>query len=80
MVEQKRLRDVCFELDETDVLFVLSNSHADEVQQLYHEIERFRIETVQAKRAISSKASTRGPINENLVTNIPRHMSARRDS
>lgn len=76
--EQERLRDVCVELDEAGVLFVLSNSYAQPVQQLYREKETFRVETVQAKRAISSKAKTRGPINEILVTNIPPHTSSQK--
>jgi len=69
--EQRRLRDTCVELDEKKVLFVLSNSYAKQIREMYNKIARFRIETVQAKRAISSKASTRGPINEVLITNIP---------
>lgn len=68
--EQKRLRDLCVTLDEKGVLFVLSNSHAQSVRELYNKNERFRIKNVQAKRVISSKASTRGSINEILVTNI----------
>jgi hypothetical protein len=36
--------------------------------------------TVQAKRVISSKASTRGPIKEILVTNIPQNLSQNSDN
>ena len=68
--DQKRLRDTCVKLDKKGVLFVLSNSYIEEILNLYREIKSFRMEIVQAKRAISSKASTRGPINEILVTNI----------
>jgi DNA adenine methylase len=74
--EQERLRDVCVELDAAGVLFVLSNSYASPVQQLYRDIDAFHVITVQATRAISSKATTRGPVNELLVTNIPPHASS----
>jgi DNA adenine methylase len=70
--DQKRLRDVCVDLDEKGVYFILSNAHATEIIDLYEEVNSFRIETVKANRVISSKASTRGPINEILVTNIPK--------
>ena len=73
--EQIRLRDVCVELDKKGVFFILSNSYVDPIIEIYQEIYTFKLFTVQAKRAISSKASTRGPINEILVTNIPQHMS-----
>ena len=73
--EQTRLRDVCVELDKKGVFFILSNSYVDPIIELYQEIDSFRMFIVQAKRAISSKASTRGPINEILVTNIPENLS-----
>ena len=67
--EQRRLRDLCIELDERGILFVLSNSYTEPILDLYKET-KFQIKVTQAKRAISSKPSTRGPINEVLVTNI----------
>jgi len=73
--EQIRLRDVCVELDRKGVFFILSNSYVDPIIEIYQEIDSFKMFTVQAKRAISSKASTRGPINEILVTNIPQNIS-----
>jgi len=78
--EQERLHDLCVDLDEKGVLFVLSNSYAPPILNLYKNVDRFRIEIVQAKRAISSKASTRGPIDEILVTNIPKELSRRNRS
>jgi len=68
--EQERLRDLCLELDNKGIYWVLSNSFAPPVRELYSSIEDFRVKTVQAPRAISSKSSTRGLINEILVTNI----------
>lgn len=70
--EQVRLRDTCVELDEKNVLFVLSNSWAKPVRELYEGIENFDVHQVSANRDISSKAETRGPVIEILVTNVPR--------
>lgn len=69
--EQKRLRDVCVKLNEGDVFLVLSNSWAKPVRTLYEKTEDFEVNRVSAKRDISSKAETRGPVYEMLVTNIP---------
>jgi len=73
--DQIRLRDLCIKLDEKGVNFVLSNSFTADMIELYQNIHSFRIEVVQAKRAISSKASTRGKIFEILVTNVPVELS-----
>jgi len=69
--DQVRLRDLCIKLDEKGVYFVLSNSFISDMIELYQNIQSFRIEVVQARRAISSKVSTRGKIFEILVTNVP---------
>ncbi|MBN1683424.1 DNA adenine methylase [Candidatus Bathyarchaeota archaeon] len=68
--DQIRLRDTCISLDKKGVLFVLSNSYVKELVEEYRKIDSFYIKTVKANRAINSKASNRGPINEILVTNI----------
>lgn len=73
--DQIRLRDACVELHDKGVYFVLSNGYAKEIIDIYEEIKSFRIEIVKARRSISSKASTRGPIKEILVTNIPKELS-----
>jgi len=80
LTEQRRLRDTCVELDNNGVLFVLSNSYVKPIREMYEGIKNFRIEIVQARRAISSKASTRGPINEVLITNIPEEVSRKKRS
>jgi DNA adenine methylase len=71
--EQKRLRELCVKLDERGALFVLSNSYTEPILDLYEET-KFQIKIIQAKRLISSKASTRGSIEEILVTNIPENL------
>ncbi|MHA1800574.1 MAG: DNA adenine methylase, partial [Candidatus Heimdallarchaeaceae archaeon] len=71
MKEQERLSQLCHKLDEKGVYFVLSNSHVKQIVDLYDSNPKFKIEIVQARRAINSNAKKRGPINEILVTNIP---------
>lgn len=63
------LKDTCLDLDERGVYFVQSNSYVKPILELY-ENNGFRIEIVQMNRAINSKTSKRGEVNEILVTNI----------
>ncbi len=60
------LRDLCRALDRRSVRFMLSNSSAPLILDLYSE---FNIEHVYATRSINSKAGRRGKISEVLVTN-----------
>ena len=64
--EQRELAATCRELDRKGVLFALSNSPTPLVLDLY---EGFQVQRLRAKRAINSKASGRGPIDELLVMN-----------
>jgi DNA adenine methylase len=75
--DHKRLRDLCVELHTKGVLFVLSNAYATPIRKLYSNIDDFEIKIVQANRIISSKSSTRGAVNEILVTNIPKEKSSK---
>jgi DNA adenine methylase len=77
MSEQERLSKTCKKLDEKGVFFVLSNSYVKQIVDLYDSNPNFRIEIVQARRSINSKADKRGPINEILVTNIPENVSGK---
>ena len=63
---QIKLRDTCVALDRRGVRFMLSNSSAPLILDLY---KNFQTEFVQASRAINSKASLRGKINEVIVRN-----------
>lgn len=65
-LEQKRLKAVCDGLHARGVRFLLSNSSTEFIRELYAE---YRIEIVQAKRAINSKADKRGEVDEVLVMN-----------
>lgn len=62
--EQCKLRDVFMELNERGCKVLLSNSDTPFIRDVYKE---FKIVTVQANRAINSKAEGRGKINEVLV-------------
>ena len=62
--EQVRLRDVAVELKARRVHVLLSNSAAPMVLELY---KTFEIRTVQAARAINSRAEGRGLVQEVLI-------------
>lgn len=66
--DQLRLRDLCVELDQKGIKFLLSNSATDFIVQIYSE-KGFHIEKVSASRNINSVASKRGKIEEVLVRN-----------
>ena len=63
---QRNLYRLCQRLDEKGVRFMLSNSSAPSIIDLY---KKFKVELVTAARAINSKARGRGPVNEVIVTN-----------
>ena len=63
---QYALRDLCRALDKRSVRFMLSNSSAPLILDLYSE---FNVEFVYATRSINSKAGKRGKIAEVVVTN-----------
>lgn len=63
---QQALCDLCHRLNDRGVCFMLSNSSAPPVLELYRQ---FKIEFVQASRAVNSQADKRGKVSEVLVTN-----------
>jgi DNA adenine methylase len=65
--EQEMLAETYRRLDKRGVLVMLSNSSTPLVRSFY---EGFRIETLKAKRAINSKGSGRGAVEELLVMNF----------
>ena len=69
--EQVELRDVYIELAKRGCYVMLSNSDCLYTNKLYENLEKFniKIHKVEATRALNSKASARGKINEILVTN-----------
>lgn len=66
--EQERLRNVCDLLNQKGVKFLLSNSATDFIRELYSDYADKTI-TVEANRAVNSKASGRGKVQEVLIKN-----------
>jgi DNA adenine methylase len=66
---QSRLAAFFDKLAARGVALLLSNSDVPEIRKLY---ARYRIRTVAATRAINSKATRRGPVNEVLVRHVDR--------
>lgn len=64
--EQSRLKKLCDNLNNKGVSFLLSNSATDFILDLYKD---YKIEIVQAKRAINSQGHKRGEVDEVLVRN-----------
>lgn len=63
---QIKLKELCDELDNLGVYFMLSNSDTKIINELYKE---YNVKKVFASRAINSVASKRGKISEVLVRN-----------
>ncbi|MDF5719631.1 MAG: DNA adenine methylase [Rhizonema sp. PD37] len=63
---QEILRDLCAKLDKKGVFWMLSNSAAPLILDLYSD---YNIEMVEASRTINSKAGKRGKIKEVIVRN-----------
>src|SRR5712691_9004773 len=74
--DQARLQHALIDASRRGAHVVLSNSSAPAIERLYstHEARRaqLRIERVNARRAINSKAESRGPVTELVITNVLR--------
>ncbi len=66
---QIELYKLCCRLHDRGVKFMLSNSSAPFVLELYGQEPAFKIELIQATRLINSRSDKRGQIPEVLVTN-----------
>ncbi len=64
--DQRRLKKLCDKLDKRDCRFLLSNSGAKFIKDLYKE---YTIEEIGAKRSINSDGDNRGEVKEVLVRN-----------
>ncbi|HOK63143.1 MAG TPA: DNA adenine methylase [Soehngenia sp.] len=64
--DQIRLKEVCDNLNDKNIKFLLSNSSTDFILDLY---SNYKIEFIQAKRFINSNVNKRGNIQEILVRN-----------
>ncbi len=65
--EQIRLKMTCDKLNKKGIRFLLSNSATGFIMDLYKD---YKIEVIQAKRVINSKANKRGDVDEVLVMNF----------
>lgn len=63
---QIRLKQTCDELTKRKIKFLLSNSSADFIKELYSE---YKISTIKATRNINSNGEKRGQIDEFLIRN-----------
>ncbi len=63
---QLELRDTCLELHDRGVFFMLSNSSAPIIRELYKD---FNVSLVNARRHVNSVASKRGHVKEVIITN-----------
>ena len=81
MTDQKRLQQALVAAATRGAHVVLSNSSAPEVVELYSTSEarraQLRIERVDARRAINSRADSRGPVTELVITNVLRRKMLR---
>ena len=73
--DQKRLQQAVIAACARGARVVLSNSSAPEIVTVYSTREAraagLRIRRVPARRAINSRASARGPVDELIITNVP---------
>jgi DNA adenine methylase len=80
--DQKRLQQALILAARRGSHVVLSNSSAPEIERLYStreaKLAQLRVKRVYARRAINSRAESRGPIAELIVTNVlkPRMLRA----
>jgi DNA adenine methylase len=75
--QQEALQRTVIALGARGASILLSNSVAPQIRLLYAgrgaaRMAGFRATTVAARRAINSRAASRGPIREYLITNVPR--------
>jgi DNA adenine methylase len=73
--EQRRLYQLVLELARAGCFVIVSNSTAEEIQQLYEsrssKAAALTAHRVQAKRAINSKPDARGSVSEYVLANTP---------
>lgn len=67
--DQIRLKELCDEMNERGVKWMLSNSSTDFIRDLYRE---YNVEIVEVRRNVSCKANSRGAVDEVIVRNYER--------
>jgi DNA adenine methylase len=80
-VDQQRLRDAIVAAARRGAAVVVSNSSAPLIEALYTAEDargaKLRVIRVPARRAINSRATSRGPVDELLITNVERQPALR---
>lgn len=66
--EQKRLKELCDNINHKNAFFILSNSNHPDIVDLYSEYSQKKIGM---RRSINSNGNNRGKIKELLISNIP---------
>jgi len=72
--EQERLARMMATLAARGCSIMQSNSDTPLIRDLYGALPGFALHTIQATRAINSKVSGRGPVNELVITNYAGEM------
>ena len=74
MFDQHRLQQAVIAASRRGAAVVVSNSSAPEIIAAYKapdaRLARLTVSTVAARRAINSRASLRGPVDELIITNV----------
>ena len=75
-IDQQRLQQAVVAAAERGAIVVVSNSSAPEIEEMYRSAAArragLRLRRVPARRAINSRATLRGPVDELIITNAAR--------
>ena len=79
-LDQQRLTDAVVRACHRGARIVVSNSSAPEIESAYRtraaRQAKIAVHRVPARRAINSRASSRGPVDELIITNVPAALAA----
>jgi DNA adenine methylase len=79
-LEQQRLLEAVIRACRRGARVVVSNSSAPEIESAYRtraaRQAKIAVHRVRARRAINSRASSRGPVDELIITNVPAALDA----
>jgi DNA adenine methylase len=79
-LDQQRLTDAVIHACRRGARVVLSNSSAPEIETAYRtraaRQAKLAVHRVAARRAINSRAASRGPVDELIITNVPAALAA----
>jgi hypothetical protein len=83
-MDQQRLRQAVMQACRRGAQVVMSNSSAPEIESAYQTPAarqvKIAVHRVPARRAINSRASSRGPVDELIITNVAGLAGPRSDS